>query len=76
MFIHIQQLLQLSTEASDGPFAQKNLVVANGSERATGEKGSENTYMPAPSRLRFSVTSGFDGIGTRWIVSSSGFNVW
>ena len=33
------------------------------------------TNLPAPNRLRFAVASGFDGIGTLWIVSSSGFNV-
>jgi len=59
MFINIQRLLQLSTEASDVPFVQKNLVATNSSERATGEKGSENTYMPTLNRLRF-YSHGFD----------------
>jgi hypothetical protein len=59
MFIHIQRLLRISTEASDVPFAQKHLVVVSSSERATGEKGSENTYMPTPNRLRFTIM-GFD----------------
>jgi hypothetical protein len=61
MFIPIPRLLQLSTEATDGPFARNNLVVPIGSERATGEKGSENTYMPAPNRPRF-----YSRVGVRW----------